>query len=161
MATCLACVSAASRSRTFKAYHGGIQFLYRRTLDRDWALLQKKEFDRPSNYVFPSGSGTIRRARDYLEAHCQEEISVVDVARAAGVSPRTLQETFRKEMAMTPMGALLEIRMRRAHRDLERLSPQETSVTAIAFKWGFTNLGRFAREFKIWFDQHPSQLLRS
>ena len=27
---------------TFKAYHGGIQFLYRRTLDRDWALFQKK-----------------------------------------------------------------------------------------------------------------------
>jgi hypothetical protein len=37
---------------TFKAYHGGIQFLYRRTLDRDWALFQKK-FGRPSNYVFP------------------------------------------------------------------------------------------------------------
>src|SRR5271169_6911869 len=27
---------------TFKAYHGGIQFLYLRTLDRDWALFQKK-----------------------------------------------------------------------------------------------------------------------
>jgi hypothetical protein len=27
---------------TFKAYHGGIQFLYRRTPDRDWALFQKR-----------------------------------------------------------------------------------------------------------------------
>jgi len=27
---------------TFKAYHGGIQFLYRQTLDSDWALFQKK-----------------------------------------------------------------------------------------------------------------------
>ena len=27
---------------TFRAYQGGIQFLYRRTLDRDWALFQKK-----------------------------------------------------------------------------------------------------------------------
>src|SRR6202453_4583652 len=34
---------------TFKAYHGGIQFLCRQTLDRDWALFQKKEFAR---YVF-------------------------------------------------------------------------------------------------------------
>ena len=38
---------------TFKAYHGGIQFLYRQTLDSDWALFQKKEFARPSNYGFP------------------------------------------------------------------------------------------------------------
>ena len=33
---------------TFRAYQGGIQFLYRRTLDRDWALFQKKEFGRPA-----------------------------------------------------------------------------------------------------------------
>ena len=26
---------------TFRAYQGGIQFLYRRTLDRDWALFQE------------------------------------------------------------------------------------------------------------------------
>ena len=32
---------------SFKVYHGGIQFLYLRTLDRDWALFQKKEFARP------------------------------------------------------------------------------------------------------------------
>ena len=34
---------------TFSAYHGGIQFLYHLTLDRDWALFQKKEFARPNN----------------------------------------------------------------------------------------------------------------
>ena len=48
---------------TFKAYHGGIQFLYRRTLDRDWALFQKKEFGRPSNYVFPRSCRTSKSAQ--------------------------------------------------------------------------------------------------
>ena len=48
---------------TFKTYHGGVQFLYRRTLDRDWALFQKKEFARPSNSVFPRFSPTLRSAR--------------------------------------------------------------------------------------------------
>ncbi len=28
---------------TFKSYHGAIQFLYRRTLDRDWPLFSKKK----------------------------------------------------------------------------------------------------------------------
>src|ERR1700688_424872 len=48
---------------TFKAYHGGIQFLYRRTLDSDWALFQKKEFARPSNYGFPRSCRTNKSAR--------------------------------------------------------------------------------------------------
>ena len=48
---------------TFKSYHGGIQFLYRRTLDRDWALFQKKEFVRPSNYGFPRSSRTGKSGR--------------------------------------------------------------------------------------------------
>ena len=48
---------------TFKSYHGGIQFLYRRTLDRDWALFEKKEFARPSNYVFPRSCRTSKSAR--------------------------------------------------------------------------------------------------
>jgi len=48
---------------TFKAYHGGIQFLYRRTLDRDWALFQKKEFGRPSNSVFPRSCRTSKSAQ--------------------------------------------------------------------------------------------------
>ena len=33
---------------TFQPYHAGIQFLYLRTLDRDWALFSKKESGRPS-----------------------------------------------------------------------------------------------------------------
>jgi len=49
---------------TFRAYQGGIQFLYRRTLDRDWALFQKKEFARPNNYGFQRSSQTGK------SAHC-------------------------------------------------------------------------------------------
>src|ERR1700683_5251820 len=48
---------------TLKAYHGGIQFLYRRTLDSDWALFQKKEFARPSNSVFPRSCRTSKSGR--------------------------------------------------------------------------------------------------
>jgi Phage integrase, N-terminal SAM-like domain len=48
---------------TFKAYHGGVQFLYRRTLDRDWALFEKKEFARPSNSAFPRFCRTSKSAR--------------------------------------------------------------------------------------------------
>lgn len=39
---------------TFKANHGGIQFLYRRTLERDWPLFGKKK-DPPPEAAPPAG----------------------------------------------------------------------------------------------------------
>ena len=47
---------------TFKTNHGGIQFLYRRSLDREWALFEKKESTRPSSGGFRRFSRTIRSA---------------------------------------------------------------------------------------------------
>ena len=38
---------------TFKSYHGGIQFLYRRTLDCDWALFEKKRIRPPKQLRLP------------------------------------------------------------------------------------------------------------
>ena len=69
-----------------------------------------------------AGSAAVRRALAYLEVHCQEEIGIIDLARAVGVSTRTLQQVFRSELGMTPMSALMEIRMRGARRDLQRMS---------------------------------------
>lgn len=59
------------------------------------------------------------------------------------------------------MAALRELRLKRAYADLKQLSPRDTSVTEIAWKWGFVNMGRFAQEFRRKFDQFPSEVLRS
>ena len=47
---------------TFQPYHAGIQFLYVRTLDRDWALFSKKESVRPSAAACPAFCPTPRPA---------------------------------------------------------------------------------------------------
>ena len=39
---------------TYQPYHAGIQFLYVRTLDRDWALFSKKRSEAPSAGVCPA-----------------------------------------------------------------------------------------------------------
>ena len=43
---------------TFQPYHAGIQFLYVRTLDRDWPLFSKKRSKPPSAGGFPEFSPT-------------------------------------------------------------------------------------------------------
>jgi len=51
---------------TFKANHYGIQFLYRSTLNRDWALFSKKRSACPSRSAFPMRSATPKFATFFL-----------------------------------------------------------------------------------------------
>ena len=47
---------------TFQPAHAALQFLYVRTLERDWALFSKKESNRPSAAACPAFSPTPRPA---------------------------------------------------------------------------------------------------
>ena len=47
---------------TFQPYHAGIQFLYVRTLERDWPLFSKKRSARPSAGACPAFCPTPRPA---------------------------------------------------------------------------------------------------
>jgi hypothetical protein len=51
---------------TFKANHYGIQFLYRNTLNRDWALFSKKRSVSPSRSVSPTRSAMPKSAIFFL-----------------------------------------------------------------------------------------------
>ena len=48
---------------TFQTQHGGIQFLFTQTLDREWSLFSKKEFALPSANVCPTSSPMPRLVR--------------------------------------------------------------------------------------------------
>jgi AraC-like DNA-binding protein len=106
-------------------------------------------------------SRAVRDAMDYLTAHAGEDIGLADVANAVSLSPRALQHAFKRQVGTSPLGALREIRMEKAHADLRRRSPQDTSVTEVAMCWGFANLGRFALEYRRRFGRSPSEVLRS
>ena len=53
---------------TFRPYHAGIQFLYARTLDRDWALFSKKRSRHRSASVCPAFSPMPRLAPSLVES---------------------------------------------------------------------------------------------
>ncbi len=97
---------------------------------------------------------TIRRAEDYMRAHAHEPITLADLAQAAGCGERALHDGFRKFRGKTPMMALRDIRLDGARRDLEQ---DNDSVTQIALKWGFSNLGRFAQAYARRFGEKPSE----
>jgi AraC-like DNA-binding protein len=104
----------------------------------------------------------VRRAIAYLEDAAGEDVRIGEVAAAARVSTRALQDAFRKHLDTTPMGYLKSIRLARAHADLRRSSVEEgTTVAAVAYRWGFANLGRFAADYRREFGRLPSEVLHA
>jgi AraC-like DNA-binding protein len=100
----------------------------------------------------------LRRAEEYLAAHLSVAVALPDVAEACGLSVRSLTRTFRKHYGMGPIRFLRERRFDAAHSELAA-TRGEASVTAVALKYGFTHLGRFAAEYTGRFGQNPSETL--
>ena len=104
----------------------------------------------------------LRRALEFINEHADEPISLSEIAIAARLSPRGLQAAFRRRLDTTPLAHLRSVRMQRAHRDLQNAEPGDgLSVAAVAARWGFAHLGRFAIEYRRRFGIYPSQTLRS
>ena len=104
----------------------------------------------------------LRRALEFIDEHAGEPISLNEIAVAARLSPRGLQAAFRRHLDTTPLAHLRSVRMQRAHRDLQNAESRDgASVAAVAARWGFTHLGRFATDYRRRFGRYPSQTLRS
>ena len=79
---------------------------------------------------------------------------------AAQLSPRALQAAFRKHLRTTPLGYLQAVRMARVHADLVAARPGDgQTVSALANRWGFSQLSRFARDYKQRYGVSPRQTL--
>jgi AraC-like DNA-binding protein len=110
-----------------------------------------------------SGVGAVtRRALDpvieALEAAPDKAYSVADFARMAGLSARSIQYAFQEHYGTTPMRYLRKVRLDRAREDLRQ---GNGTVADIASYWGFSNLGRFAREYRREFGEFPSDTRRA
>ena len=103
----------------------------------------------------------LRRALAFIDEHAGDPITLNEIAVAARLSPRGLQAAFRRHLDTTPLAQLRSIRMERAHLDLQHAQPGDTSVAALAARWGFTHLGRFAMEYRRRYGHSPSQTLRT
>lgn len=101
----------------------------------------------------------VRAVIDLIEAEPERAWRIAELARHVGVSPRTLQQAFHRELGMSPLERLRRTRMERARHDLLAADPTVTSVTDVAARWGFFHLGRFAQTYRAMYQELPSQTL--
>ena len=95
----------------------------------------------------------LARVRDFIAAHGHEPLDLHDLARAAAISTRSLQQIFRHHLGTSPMAYLRDHRLQLARTQLR--SAGQTSVTAVALACGFTHLSRFAHYYYARFGETP------
>jgi transcriptional regulator GlxA family with amidase domain len=101
----------------------------------------------------------VRRAEAFVAAHAGEPRSVRELARAAGVSVRSLCRGFQRLRGCGPIHATRRVRLQRVHHDLLTGGPGQR-VTDVAMRWGFFHLGRFAHVYQQHFGELPSATRR-
>ena len=101
----------------------------------------------------------LRLARDYMHREARDNPSMNDVARAAGISVRTLETSFRQHMDVTPHAYLRTLRLQMARQALTR-GHDGQSIADIAISHGFPHAGRFAQYYTELFGEAPSETRR-
>ena len=96
----------------------------------------------------------VARAEEALDRSIDAPIYVRELCSAAGVSERTLRNAFQSLYGVSPIRLL---HLRRLHQVRRVLRDDATaSVTEVALRFGFVNLGRFAVEYRQLFSESPS-----
>lgn len=107
-----------------------------------------------------SHARAVRAAFKVLEARAGDPIYLAELCQAANVSERTLRSAFQHLYGVSPIRYLQLRRMELVRRALRDADPCETRVSEVAARYGFTNLGRFAMEYRRLYGDNPSQTLR-
>lgn len=99
------------------------------------------------NYDMRSISGNygIARVQHYIEQHLEESITVNTLAMIANMSVTNFNRIFKKELGMTPIEYLIDIRLSQAKKLLQRSG---YSITEISLKCGFNSNAHFSSTFQ-------------
>lgn len=105
--------------------------------------------------------GAIREVRlveDYVENHYDQPITVEQLAAVSQISIRSLYLSFQRMRGYTPKAFVKTVRLRKAREQLLG-GGEPGTVSAVALRCGFQNLGHFARDYRMAFGETPSQTL--
>ncbi len=96
----------------------------------------------------------IKRARQYIEAHCEEELSLADAAKQAGMSTFYFCKRFKKVTGVNFAHYVSCLRVEKAKNLL--LNPNYR-ISEIAYQVGFQSLTHFNRIFRSIAGQSPTE----
>jgi AraC-like DNA-binding protein len=112
-----------------------------------------------SNGARPASPAVVTRAIDLMRAHPEAPWTTGNLAQKTGVGARALFKAFERSGELPPMTYLRHLRLNRVHSTLLDADPRSVTVAAVASRWGFVHLGRFAAQYCQVFGEYPSATL--
>jgi AraC family transcriptional regulator, ethanolamine operon transcriptional activator len=115
--------------------------------------------------LYPSKSNieraqALEQAVSAIKERPAEVLTVAALRRISGASERTLHYAFVERYGMPPARFMKACRLNGARRDLCSIDSHALKVSDIANKWGFWHLGQFAKDYRFWFGELPSETCR-
>jgi AraC family ethanolamine operon transcriptional activator len=95
-----------------------------------------------------------------LETQPERSLRMGEISGALGVSARTLRVCCEEQLGMSATEYLRRRRMQLVHRALRNGDPDAARISAVARRYGFRSLGRFAANYRALFGELPSATLR-
>ena len=102
----------------------------------------------------------VDRFEDVVHASLGTPSNISDLCEAVAVGQRTLLRAFRAIHRTTPSRYLRALRLAQARKALLSATAGTETVTQVAMRFGFRELGRFSRNYKATFGENPSETLR-
>jgi AraC-like DNA-binding protein len=106
-------------------------------------------------YLRPPSIGhqSVKRARDYIDAHYPDNITLDQLSLVSGLSSFHLTRTFRNIIGVPPHLYLTQVRIERA----KNLLTDGWPIVHVAAETGFTDQSHFTKRFKAIVGVTPGQ----
>jgi AraC-like DNA-binding protein len=101
----------------------------------------------------------IARFEALIETNPDRAMYLTEVCQAVGVTERTFRTCCQDYLGMSPIRYLTLRHLHQVRRELRRAEPHATTVTEIATRHGFWELGRFSMCYRELFAELPSATL--
>ncbi len=109
-----------------------------------------------------SGAGlsqtTLKRVTEYVHAHLHQDLTLIEIAAIAQISPYHFLRLFKQKMGITPHQYILQQRIKQAKHLLQHSG---LSIAEIAVNVGFCDQSHLTRCFKRIAGVTPKQLLQA
>jgi AraC-like DNA-binding protein len=119
-------------------------------------LIGRHSGDQLAAMVAGSEPRAIKTAREYIEAHYAENLSLSELASVAHLSPSYLVRAFHKEVGLPPHEFLTQVRVKVAKKFLSEGRP----IVEVALEAGFVDQSHFTNRFKRLVGITPKQFAR-
>jgi AraC-like DNA-binding protein len=88
---------------------------------------------------------TLARVKDYIEAHLDSALTMIELAQIAGLSISHFARCFRRSVGLPPH---TYVKQRRVARARDMLAATDLPVAEIALVLGFSDQSHFTRRFR-------------